>query len=278
MLMSYKKRKIVQVGVYQQQSHIQFVWLNNLKQVQFLSFLMSETNIKTQLMARVIQDYPQNRLQLHLIGCVSPHLTWSKTLILPHMLNAQECEQQCSFVLQKELPVSLEELWFDYAVMDLKQGFRLDIHAIRRQKVCEIQQISDELLLNVLDVAHHATMRAFCFLLGEEVQEKALYLYQDEFHCFAIMNTAHSQQFLQTSENLTALYTQFCQRFNVEIDCVYVYRAKDVEQTGLPENWLQIETDIPFIALGNALWRIDMTQNNSPVSILSSSEKDDERD
>ncbi|TGZ99078.1 pilus assembly protein PilM [Rodentibacter pneumotropicus] len=277
MLMSYKKRKIVQVGVYQQQGHIQFVWLDNLKQVQFLSFLISEANIKTQLMARVVQNFPQNRLQLRLIGCVSPHLTWSKTLILPHMLNTQECEQQCSFVLQKELPIPLDELWFDYASTDLKQGFRLDIHAIRQQTACEVQRICDELLLNVLDVAHHAIMRTFCFLLGKEVQENALYLYQDESHCFAIMNVSHSQQLLQTSENLTALYAQFCQRFDVEIERIYVYQTVDTEQTDLPENWRRVMTNLPFIALGNALWQRDLYQNNAGFSTVILNENLNER-
>ncbi|OOF61128.1 pilus assembly protein PilM [Rodentibacter pneumotropicus] len=277
MLMSYKKRKIVQVGVYQQQGHIQFVWLDNLKQVQFLSFLISEANIKTQLMARVVRNFPQNRLQLRLIGCVSPHFTWSKTLILPHMLNTQECEQQCSFVLQKELPIPLDELWFDYAGTDLKQGFRLDIHAIRQQTACEVQRICDELLLNVLDVAHHAIMRTFCFLLGKEVQENALYLYQDESHCFAIMNVSHCQQLLQTSENLTALYAQFCQRFDVEIERIYVYQTVDTEQTDLPENWRRVMTNLPFIALGNALWQRDLHQNNAGFSTVILNENLNER-
>lgn len=277
MLMSYKKRKLIQVGVYQQQNHIQFVWLDNLKQVQFLSFLSSETNIKTQLMAQVMQSFPQNRLQLHFIGCVSPHLTWSKILILPHMLNEQECEQQCRFVLQKELPISLDELWFDYAGTALKQGFRLDIHAIRQQTAYEIQRVSDELLLNVLDVAHHAIMRTFRFLLGEEAQENSLYLYQDESHCFAIMDAAHSQQILQTSENLTALYTQFCQRFDVEIERVYVYQIADIEQMDLPESWQRVTTDLPFIALGNALWQGDLHQNNADFSTAPLNEAPNER-
>lgn len=58
------------------------------------------------------------------LGAISPHLTWSKTLILPQTLNAQECEQQCRFILQKELPIPLDELWFDYLTTPLKQGFR----------------------------------------------------------------------------------------------------------------------------------------------------------
>ena len=33
----------------------------------------------------------------------------------------------------KELPIPLDELWFDYLTTPLKQGFRLDITAIRQE-------------------------------------------------------------------------------------------------------------------------------------------------
>ncbi|VEH64945.1 competence protein A [Rodentibacter pneumotropicus] len=120
-------------------------------------------------------------------------------------------------------------------------------------------------------------MRTFCFLLGKEVQENALYLYQDESHCFAIMNVSHSQQLLQTSENLTALYAQFCQRFDVEIERIYVYQTVDTEQTDLPENWRRVMTNLPFIALGNALWQRDLRQNNAGFSTVILNENLNER-
>ena len=42
----------------------------------------------------------------------------------------------------KELPIPLDELWFDYLTTPLKQGFRLDITAIRKESAnAEISKI-----------------------------------------------------------------------------------------------------------------------------------------
>ncbi|OOF57438.1 pilus assembly protein PilM [Rodentibacter myodis] len=262
MPMLYKKRQNLQIGVAQQGNQFQFVWLNSAQQVQFLCLPTENPHIKTTLMARLVQDFPQHHFQLHLIGSIYPHLTWSKTLVLPQVLNAQECEQQCRFVLQKELPVPLEELWFDYTSTPLKQGFRLEIHAVRRQVAGEMQKAYGDLSLNILDVSHYAILRAFRFILGED-RDNSLYLYQDENYCFAIMELAQQLQLLQTSENLTALYEQFCLRFEPEIERVYVYQTENVVSVDLPENWQKVETPLPFIALGNALWQMDL----HPISV-----------
>lgn len=276
MPMSYKKRQIVQIGVYLEEEQWQFVWLEPSQQVQFLSFSEHEINIEAALMARVAEDFPQIRLYPHLVGCVLPHLIWSKSLILPHTLNVQECEQQCCFVLQKELPISLEELWFDYIATPLKQGFRLTLYAIRRQVAQEVKKVGEHLSLKILDVAHYAILRAFRFLLGKE-ENNALYLYQDKNHCFAIMDVAVQVQYLQSTENLTALYRQFCERFDADIQHIYVYQTPDTTQARLPENWQRVETNIPFIALGNALWQRDLSPKTSAFSTALSSGNYDER-
>ena len=261
MRMPYKKRQIIQVGVNRTSDCLQFVWLNPAQQVQFLSLSADDSAIERTLMRRLTEDFPQTALQLRLVGSISPHLTWSKSLILPHVLNTQECEQQCRFVLQKELPISLEALWFDFTSTPLKQGFRLDVHAVRREVASELQQAFMPFSLDVLDVMHHAILRAFHFLLGED-RDNSLYLYQDEDHCFALMASAHQSQFLQTTENLTALYDQFSQRFEPNIAQVYVYQTPDCKQPNLPTDWQRIDTEFPFIALGNALWQRDLWQEN----------------
>lgn len=261
MRMPYKKRQIIQVGVNRTSDCLQFVWLNPAQQVQFLSLSADDSAIERTLMQRLTEDFSQTALQWRLVGCISPHLTWSKSLVLPHVLNTQECEQQCRFVLQKELPIPLEALWFDFTSTPLKQGFRLDVHAVRREVASERQQAFMPFPLDVLDVMHHAILRAFHFLLDED-RDNSLYLYQDEHHCFALMTSAHQSQFLQTTENLTALYEQFCQRFEPNIAQVYVYQTPESQQQDLPKDWLRIDTDFPFIALGNALWQQDLWQEN----------------
>ncbi|OOF44293.1 competence protein ComA [Rodentibacter trehalosifermentans] len=261
----YKKRQIIQIGVHQQRNQFQFVWFDKQSQIQSFSISDNERDIETHLMNRLIQDFSQVRLKLRLVGCISPHLIWSKSLILPQSLNAQECEQQCRFVLQKELPIPFEELWFDYISTPLKQGFRLEIYAVRRMVAQEAQKAYGALSLDVLDVAYYAILRSFRLFLGED-QDNSLYLYQDESHCFAMMNTHQGLQLLQTQENLTALYTQFCQRFETESARIYVYQTDDVQRTDLPESWQRVETELPFIALGNSLWQKDFVQNNGDSS------------
>ena len=47
-----------------------------------------------------------------------------------------------SFYFAKELPIPLDELWFDYLTTPLKQGFRLDITAIRQESAnAELEKI-----------------------------------------------------------------------------------------------------------------------------------------
>ena len=113
------------------------------------------------------------------IGAISPHLTWSKTLILPQTLNVQECEQQCRFILQKELPIPLDELWFDYLTTPLKQGFRLDITAIRQESANAELAKYLPLKLTALDLLNHSILRAFYAILGQE-PINTLFLYQDQ--------------------------------------------------------------------------------------------------
>ena len=277
MLMPYKKRQVIQIGVYRQHGRFQVVWLNPQKLVQFLSFSIEETNLYAKLTARLTADFPQIRIQLRVVGCISPHLTWSKTLILPHSLSVQECERQCQFVLQKELPIALNELWFDYRAKPLKQGFRLDIHAVRRQTAMDFQCDYDKLPLQVLDLMPHAILRAFHFVLSERC-ENSLYLYQDVQHGFALMEAAHQPQMLQATGNLITLFEQFCRRFESKIERVYFYRTVDCEPIDLPADWNQVTTDAPFIALGNCLWQTTEPQQNISQGSAHLTENRDERD
>ncbi|OOF36622.1 competence protein ComA [Rodentibacter heidelbergensis] len=272
----HKKQQIIQIGVHQQQNQFQFVWLNGTNQVQ--SFLLSadKPNIETRLIARLTQDFPQTRFKLRYIGCLLPHLIWSKTFVLPHKLTPQECEQQCRFILQKELPIPFEELWFDYLSTPLKQGFQLEIYAVRRQVAQQAQTAYTGLSLDVLDIAYHAILRTFRFLLGE-VQNDALYLYQDQSYCLALSPSSQGIKTRQTQENLTALYHQFCQHFEVEITSVYVYQTPDIAQRDIPQSWQRVTTTFPFIALGNALWQKDLQQNPIDFSTLCLSEKHNEQ-
>ena len=75
----------------------------------------------------------------------------------------------------------------------------------------------------------------------------------------AICERAQQSQILQSHENLIALYEQFTERFEGQIEQVFVYQISSSHMP-LPENWQRVETDLPFIALGNALWQKDLHQ------------------
>lgn len=190
-----------------------------------------------------------------------PHLTWSKTLILPQTLNAQECEQQCRFILQKELPIPLDELWFDYLAMPLKQGFRLDITAIRQESANAELEKYLPLKLTALDSLNHSILRAFYAILGQE-PINTLFLYQDQQGCLAVCERLQQRQVLQSQGDLSELYQQFTQRFPETIEQIYMYQTPDILNSHtielLSQDWQRIETDFPFIALGNALWQTDL--------------------
>ena len=254
---AHRKQRKQQIGVSKQQDNLYFVWLDEFNKVQSICLNGQQKDIFSQLLPHL----PQKTNQCCFIGAISPHLTWSKTLILPQTLNVQECEQQCHFILQKELPIPLDELWFDYLTTPLKQGFRLDITAIRQESANAELAKYLPLKLTALDLLNHSILRAFYAILGQE-PTNTLFLYQDQQGCLAVCERLQQRQVLQSQSNLSGLYQQFIQRFPETIEQIYVYQAPDILNSHtielLPQDWLRIETDLPFIALGNALWQTDL--------------------
>ena len=188
---AHRKQRKQQIGVSKQQDNLYFVWLDEFHKVQSICLNGQQKDIFSQLLPHL----PQKTNQCCFIGAISPHLTWSKTLILPQTLNAQECEQQCRFILQKELPIPLDELWFDYLTTPLKQGFRLDITAIRKESANA-------------ELAKYLPLR----LTGQE-PTNTLFLYQDQQGCLAVCERLQQRQVLQSQSDLSELYQQFIQRF-----------------------------------------------------------------
>ena len=104
--------------------------------------------------------------------------------------------------------------------------------------------------INVLDVASNAVLRAFQYLLNEQVRsENTLFLFQEDDYCLAICERSQQSQILQSHENLTALYEQFTERFEGQLEQVFVYQIPS-SHTPLPENWQRVETELPFYCAG----------------------------
>jgi len=260
MQFSRKNHRTLQIGIHRKQGYFDFVWFDELEQPQCYQIFVNDKDFKNRFLQHLKIQFQGKNFPLLFVASISAHLTWSKVLMLPQILNAQECHQQCKFVIEKELPIPLDELWFDYISTPLKQGFRLEITAIREATAQTYLQDFQPFKINVLDIVPHSILRAFQYLLNEQVRsENTLFLFQEDDYCLAICERSQQSQILQSHENLTVLYEQFTERFEGKLEQVFVYQIPS-SHTALLENWQRVETDLPFVALGNALWQKDLHQ------------------
>ena len=260
MQFSRKNHLTLQIGIHRKQGYFDFVWFDELEQPQCYQIFVNDKDFKNRFLQHLKIQFQGKTFPLQFVASISAHLIWSKVLMLPQLLNSQECHQQCKFVIEKELPIPLDELWFDYISTPLKQGFRLEITAIREASAQTYLQDFQPFRINVLDVVPHSILRAFQYLLNEQVRsENTLFLFQEDDYCLAICERSQQSQILQSHENLTVLYEQFTERFEGKLEQVFVYQIPS-SHTELLENWQRVETDLPFVALGNALWQKDLHQ------------------
>ncbi|MFD0966504.1 competence protein ComA [Seminibacterium arietis] len=252
-----KSSLIIQVGLYKTENTYQCLWFDQKKVPHFMqsSSHLSIKEIQSQLNASDVVDNKIKKKPKFIVS-IQPQHIWTRSLLLPHLLTPQESEQQCHFLLENELPTPLEQLWFDYCTTPLKQSCRLDIFAIIKNTAKDYLKKYSPLLISVLDSHSHAIVRAFQYLLNlsdEEINEK-LFLYKDSECCLAIQQKSGQFRTVQHSKNnILIIFEHFCQRYNERPTEIYFYSTSEIKKT--PQQWNQVNTDLPFIALGNALWR-----------------------
>lgn len=255
-----EKGKVLQIGLSCNQDCLEAVFFEQPDQPVFISMPITEShNFMETLLSKLINK-PTRALKLLFICAVFPHQIWSKTLFLPQKLTAQEADNQCRFMLEKELPLSLSELWFDYCSIPLKQSFRLDIFAIQKTVAQQYLQQFEPLKINVLDTITNSLQRAFEYQMKKVLQSTDLLLYQDQQSCLAIQFQPHRTLVLQQSQTkLTALYHQFCRHNEPAATHVYFYSTLPLQEV-LPMDWLEVQSELPLIPLGNALWQQEFIQ------------------
>ncbi|PJG82962.1 pilus assembly protein PilM [Caviibacterium pharyngocola] len=255
--LAQKAKSVLQIGVHNTAEYREFVWFDGQNTPNFLS-IRSDATVNPLMQIQQRLDLSRGKTELKFVSSISPHHIWTKSLVLPQQLSAQECERQCRFILQNELPAPLEQVWFDYSSEPLAQGVQLNIFAIMKHIAQAHIQSFQPLKITILDSAAHAVLRAFRYLL--DAPDDAVFLYQDETFCLAVQEKHRQIRVLQQTEpNSTALFARFCQHYDETPPQVYVY-AKDSAQSAVDKTWKIIETDLPFIALGNALWQQDLLQ------------------
>ncbi|WP_048736507.1 hypothetical protein [Necropsobacter massiliensis] len=251
-------RSPLQIGLQKTENHYHCLWFDQHDRAQ--STVLTPPLSLAKLRAAMGHIAQERRNNLSFIISIPGLYVWTQSMLLPHHLSPAESEQQCRFLLQNALPTPVDNIWFDYVATPLTQGIRLDIFAVR-QDIAEkyIRQYSP-LPISILDSNINAIVRAFLYLLDETVDDDALFIYQDEQINLAIQQTAQQANVTQQiDQNLTALYDQFCQSYRRRPRSVYVYSHLTPVQP-FPAHWQVINTDLPLIALGNALWRRDLPQ------------------
>ncbi|MGC6247615.1 pilus assembly protein PilM [Bisgaard Taxon 45] len=246
---------LIQIGIWQKNDNLELVWLDKMHQPHVLFCPLHQLSTLDQLMKVTLNTHKLHRRNYYFVSAISPHHIWSKAILLPHSLSDKELDCQARFLLAQELPIPLSELWFDYYTEQLQQGCKLTVLALQRNIAKQALAPLMDLNVRVLDSALYALLRGFQFLLAKAEYSKTLFLYQDEQGCIAIQEKGHQVLHLQRPiPDLKQVYTQFCQHYSTEIDAVVVYREGQ-SIVPLQSDWTVLQTDIPLIALGNALWQ-----------------------
>ncbi|WP_443092514.1 hypothetical protein [Basfia succiniciproducens] len=251
------RAKEVNVGIYgivrDGKQQLDVVWLDERDKVYQEKQLLPAAYSQYEMISLIHKSLGYERLNAKFISVISPHHIWSRSLFLPTILTHQECEQQCAYTLQNELPVPLDSVFYDYSATEVAEGTYLKIYAVM-QKVAQ-EQVAGcaPYHINILDNAALAIKRAFNFIIPEDFPEDTLFLYRDESISLAIQTkTEIEQRILQLNQTgLSDLYTVFCRRYNEQPAHCYAY--SNIERRDSP-HWRLVETPYPFMALGAALW------------------------
>ena len=62
---------------------------------------------------------------------------------------------------------------------------------------------------------------------------------------------------------MTALLAQYCQRYDEQPEQIFYYQM--VRDSVVPKHWRPVETHLPLIALGNALWQQEIHKEDDEL-------------
>ncbi|ABR74065.1 hypothetical protein CBG46_01815 [Actinobacillus succinogenes] len=270
-----KYQATIQIGVWKQGDIWEAVWFLPNQEQNRPNFIRTEEFLTAWFIEHLTTK--KRPLRFNYVVSLLPNHIWCKTLILPQVLNTQECEQQVTATIEKELPLPLEQLWFDYRSEMLKQGMKLEISVVIQETAKSWLEQYAPLSVSVLDNTAHAVFRAFRYL-KPELPNNTLYLYHDEHFCLALQETVQEFYVLQQQCMSSALlFQRFKERYQTDIEQICIYHRTDIERHRednsaesavknhqILTSAVYLSAELPFIALGNALWRTDLHQHATP--------------
>lgn len=273
-MLNRMKRKIrIPIGVWQNAEHFHLVWFSVKNNLCFLtlpdtqaskieSLILKESAIKDHCSIQKIEK----NIEFIYISVLPPHLIWSKTMMIEEQLTDIVCEQYCEFVLTHSLPFSLQEINFDYTrttidnLANTTPNTQLSIFVCNKSTVKHYLNQLAPLRIDVLDHLAYCLLRAFQFLQPDYFSEtNTLWIYNNNDNYVAIRMWKSQLQITQHTEcqYLPEIKEKFIKRYGEEpVQCI-ITTNRHIKHIELPEGFIQISSDLPYIALGCALWGLE---------------------
>ncbi len=267
-MLSIHKKPTLQIGVWKmpqifgasEKMHWHFAWLDPSEQCHFYSsFNPSLAELQRAICSSLkIKKTPK----LKFITAILPHKLLHRTLIFPPTTQAREAEMQCMLALKNDLPVPLDDVWFDFIMADLphNKGIRIDLFAIVKSLAREYRASFQPFKLDVLDCASNVLHYAFAYLLPKEERSPHLYnvlcLYQTQDFALAFLEQPMKCLILQKNQgDALSLYQEFCEKYDIKAEKVLFFGEKDSPALAqMPVHWQDVSQPFSLMALGCALW------------------------
>lgn len=259
------KNKQILVGIWKispVQNKWSCIWFDDENMPQ--SLLLEQLD-ETFIMNKIAETFPQNTtIQLKFITAISPHKVFLKTLILPYDISPKELETQCIITLEENLPIPLDEVWFDFMsgkALENQQSksCRIDIFAVVKQVAIECVNQYCPLNIQILDCALNALVRGFhYFASAEKIAEidkyDTLYFYRDNNYVIIFANQPQNWLYqVKKNSDPIVFIEEFCQRNNLSPLKYLIYDCASI-RGNYPLDYQLLPTDFAIIPLGCALW------------------------
>ncbi|MDP8078553.1 hypothetical protein [Phocoenobacter skyensis] len=233
-----------QVGISQDSHNFCVVVVKN-QHIQTQWFQKEKTSLLDISVA--LQDKKSNICK---IQAISDRFIWRKYLFFPDHYSNEMIYRQIIALLKKELPIPLEDIYFDYQIM-LQQSenvFRVLVYALKK---------SDSILMNdkkfvVLDSEYYCYQRGIHYLaelpLEESCREQG-YFFKDRILQFK------QAEFCQTPITKASQITHCKRVLTLEkMQNLEEIEGSEIVEVTLSENQQIVDPYLYVIALGASLW------------------------
>lgn len=214
-----KSPEKVQIGVSEDDFHYCIAYLEANELI--VNFYPKSTAL-TEILASLPLTW---KAQRQIIRPVPHHYIWRKYLIQPQVNEPDAIFRQVIQTLKQELPIGLDEVYFDYQATPVKAQnmTQIVLYALRKR-------FAEPLLLNIdtiLDCELHCWQRGIHYFLKAAPQSGQTYAFKEKFFSFKLNELA-----ITTEPNGSYF---------------------SIEDLNLPENLLS--TELYILAVGAMLWQ-----------------------